>query len=232
MFRVAVDALKLCKSKARRETAVVSIQQQFSKVCRINFESFQIQAIMRTIEICIHEPFGPVLNIPQTSRGHGSKVAAQCLCQAFHSTPDELPGKIVQVMNDNAKKAFDGGDKVIRNIMNDRVTVLGLVWNSVGQCLVHSSGIGKKLDASDTEHMLCMFYTLHQNTLPSRNQNSGYPRLDRGKYYPIRYTKGTCLASELPVLKHIMDDKHALEAFERLAGLILIDNDLFSVDIT
>ena len=48
----------------------------------------------------------------------------------------------------------------------------------------HKSGIGKRLDACDTEHMLCMVHIMYQNTLPHKNI-AMKNHLDSSKYVPI-----------------------------------------------
>ena len=234
IFQDATEKASSCCEDLSRDKVAKAMRQAFNRFCQVSFTKFQIQVIMRTIELCIHEPFGPVLNIPYNSRGHGGKVGSDRLCiSAYKNAADKetLPGYIVTMMNTMAVDALFGDDEGKQNYMRDFLMVLGLVWNNDLQCLVHNCGIGKKFDASDTEHMLCMFYTLHQHTLPSRNHNSGLPKLDKSKYYPIRYTKGMQPASGLAVLSHIMDDEEALRAFGNLIGRVFINKDLFKVDV-
>ena len=161
-------------------------------------------------------------------------MGSERLCiSAFKDAADKetLPGYIVKMLNTKTSDALFGDDKGKQIYIRDFLLVLGLVWNNDLKCLVHNCGIGKKFDASDTEHMLCMFYTLHQQTLPSRNHNTGLPKLDKAKYYPIRYTKGKQPASGLDVLSHIMDDEEALGAFGNLIGRVSMNKDLFKVDV-
>ena len=234
VFQEVTEKTCSCPEDRRRDEAALAMQQAFNNLCHVLFTKFQIQVIMRNIELCIHEPFGPVLNIPYDSRGHGCKVGSERLCiSAFKDAADKetLPGYIVKMLNTKTSDALFGDDKGKQIYIRDFLLVLGLVWNNDLKCLVHNCGIGKKFDASDTEHMLCMFYTLHQQTLPSRNHNTGLPKLDKAKYYPIRYTKGKQPASGLDVLSHIMDDEEALGAFGNLIGRVSMNKDLFKVDV-
>ena len=70
------------------------------------------------------------------------------------------------------------------------MVVMGLVWSDHLECLVHKSGIGKRLDACDTGHMLCMVHIMYQNTLPNKNI-AMKNHLDSSKYFPIMASGST-----------------------------------------
>ena len=70
--------------------------------------------------------------------------------------------------------------------------------------------------ACDAEHMLCMIYSMHQCTLPSRNLG-WLVKMDSDRYFPIRYTVGTCLAKDLPFTSRFKERYYEkLEAYQRL----------------
>jgi len=114
--------------------------------------------------------------------------------------------------------------------------VLGLTWSEELDCLVHTVGIGKKFDACDSEHMLCMVYKMLQNTLPHRNVCEG-SQMDGVKFFPIRCTFGDCLARELPIMAAIKSTyNERIKAYKKL----LLDteyehrmlSDVFRIDVS
>ena len=161
------------------------------------FSPFQVHAFMRTIETCIFEPFGEVETVPSA---YGGTCGARCFIEAFKKahpnhakkmTEKEIleliPSWIVSWYNDEVQTRLKTGKENIIQRTQDELLVLGLRWSEKYQCLVHTQGIQKKFDSSDAEHMLCMFYCLVVNTLPSRNigKSTKPPRIDSEKYHPI-----------------------------------------------
>ena len=90
----------------------------------------------------------------------------------------------MNLYNDYVRKALNSGKVSLIKQTKDDILVLGLQWLETFDCLVHKYGIGKKFDACDAEHMLCMIYSMHQYTLPSRNLRWSV-KLDSEKYFPI-----------------------------------------------
>jgi hypothetical protein len=82
---------------------------------------------------------------------------------------------------------------------------------------VHVDGIGKKIDASDAEHMLCMIYCMHQYTLPTRNVATKKSiRIDSEKYLPVR-NSGGLLAKEMSFMRPIhVSFAKTMAAYNRL----------------
>ena len=85
--------------------------------------------------------------------------------------------------------------------MEDELIVMGLAWSEKLCCLVHRSGIGKRMDACDTEHMLCMVYVMYQNTFPNKNV-SKISQMDNPKYFPIKTASADRLPKNSQIMKH------------------------------
>ena len=211
---------------------------------------FQVQVLMRTIEACIHDPFGAV-DVVQS--GPGGKQGALCLIIDFDKAVasgviissaiskldkcKEIPNWIVQCYNTWANKALNHADPEVNNQCKDEMLVLRLKWSNELSCLVHVDGIGKKFDASDAEHMLCMVYCMHQYTLPTRNTSTTQipSRIDSDKYLPVR-NSGGLLAKDMSFM-HCIHDAFAetMAAYNRL----LMDesyphrklDDIFRIDL-
>ncbi len=85
---------------------------------------------------------------------------------------------------------------------------------------VHQLWIGKKLDASDVEHMLWMFYTIHQKTGPNRNVAIKKMHIDGDKHYPFLYHDFP--VADLSFMKCIVDKLPSVT--KAYSSLIHIDN--------
>jgi hypothetical protein len=182
------------KATGGRRKCFGELQDSFLRLTSSKWTGFQIQTIMRTCEFCIHEPFGEVDFVES---GHGGKSAAKCLLLAaktdkFDKTSD-IPTWIVKKMEERYRPPPPD-----RTVGHDRLRqlqleldLIGLRWSKQFDCLVHQIGIGKKFDSSDAEHAMCMFYTMHQYTLPSRNTSVSPSRIDCTKYFPLKQSLPT-----------------------------------------
>ena len=228
---------------------------------------FQVQVILRTIETCIHEPFGNVINVPS---GPGGTTGACCLIADVENSSlgrqditwrkqttvwgkcQVIPWMIVKWYNKWAEESLnnsnltpnclcDTEDSTNKHMITsktqciDELLVLGLRWSDELSCLVHTSGIGKKFDSSDAEHMLCMMYCMHQYTLPNRNVTSSN-RIDSEKYLPIRNTGGL-LAKDMFIMREMnIASKNAMMAYQRLlmdeSYCNCILSDIFRIDFS
>lgn len=212
LFREAVQ----CGS---RSEALRTIAKRVNKLCSATMSKFRVQVIMRTIESCIHEPFGEVVDHVPT--GHGGAQGAKCLYRCYDERAEEnvgtkskpvkmnpglslkrkIPFWLVWEFNRRVKLILEGSDKKKKETLSAELKVCALRWCKKEECLYHVLGIGKRFDACDAEHLLCLLYSCHQYTLPSRNVGkSNY--LDGEKYFPIRFTAaGKGLVNDLPVMK-------------------------------
>ncbi len=68
---------------------------------------------------------------------------------------------------------------------------------------VHQLWVQKIFDASDAEHMSCMFYTMYQKTGPNRNVAIKKMHIDGDKYYPFLYHE--CPEADLSLMKCIVN---------------------------
>ena len=98
--------------------------------------------------------------------------------------------------------------------MRDELIVLGLEWSEPLDCLVHRSGIGKKFDVNDIEHLECMLYKMYFNTAPSMNVGITF-RYANEKFYPIKL-KGKIFAEQRFVKKLFPDKDDVIKAYVRL----------------
>lgn len=123
-----------------------SLMRSLNQLGVVKFNSFHIQIIMRTIECCIHEPFGEVISV---EGGPGSDDGARCLLhtykedvKSFHKRKCQdnciedvsslnldyltilLPGWIVEQFNARARKVFspNENDDGIQSVIDDNVT--------------------------------------------------------------------------------------------------------------
>ena len=175
-----------------RSNSLNSLRQEFGI-----FSPFQIHAFMRIIETCIFEPFGVVNKVPSA---YGGICGARCFIQVYKKLNptdakiksdkeilEQIPSWIVTWYNREVKTKIETGTENIKQQTEDELLVLQLCWSIEYECLVNTQGINKKFDSSDAEHMLCMFYCLVVNTLPSRNMGKTMtpPKLDSEKYHPI-----------------------------------------------
>ncbi|KAL9183014.1 LOW QUALITY PROTEIN: hypothetical protein ACHAXT_004801 [Thalassiosira profunda] len=215
---------------------------------------FHVQVIMRTIEMCLHEPFGPVTAVPM---GSGSKGAAMCFretwnghattsarTEEFHLVTEvdavvassSMPARIVVHLNEWVRKALKGREDATRTRMQKVLRVLDLEWSDDAECLVHALGIGKRFDVSDAEHTLCLIFTLHQATLPLRTISKGY-EVDSTKVFPIRVNVGEVAARELSCMAKFLDGwEGRLTAYQDLLKDVDFDHqslpDIFRIDST
>ena len=135
----------------------------------------------------------------------------------------DVPFWLLTQFNDYARSKRDD------NIFKKVLLVLCLKWCDVKDCLVHSLGIGKELDASDMEHLLCAFSSLHQKTLPSRNIVSS-TKIDDDKFFPL-YSDDP---NEIPFMRHLQEAYDpASQAYKALLCLEeFFLSELFTVDCT
>lgn len=151
---------------------------------------FQAQVIMRSIEMCMHEPFGEVNHIVG---GSGSKDCAKLLGKDMNkknSDVHSIASDLLSYLNDRKWEQYE-------------LDILGLVWNSRLGCLQHRYGIGKKLDLSDVEHTLCMVYKMYKNVGASRN-TSLKMRFANERYFPIKL-KGDKIAIDQDFMQYLKD---------------------------
>ena len=134
---------------------------------------------MRSVEDCIHEPFGKVSCLHS---GTGSKNVAEVIVQSIDPGNwgtlgnklakigdkerivgvKDAPDVVVGHVNTRAMSVLRGeSDHLTRTHLQTEMLVMGRLWSDQLDCLVHKSDIRKMLGASDTEHMLCMVSTLH-----------------------------------------------------------------------
>ena len=221
IFRSAVE-----NNSQERQHVEVIVWKKLNEICDGILTQFHVQVIMRTIEMCIHEPFGQPRFV---QGGWGSKDSYQCLKGSWDGEgriaenvgEHDLPGKIVAHFNFRAKNALIGkSENVTKAQIEDELLVLGLEWSDQLGCLIHRVGIGKRFDACDGEHLLCQVCTMLQNTLPQRNLGlEGH--IDKPKYFPIRVSSEK-LAKDLPLMQPLVDlFQHQLPAYRRL----LMDNE-------
>lgn len=222
------------------------------------FTWFHVQVIMRTIEMCLHEPFGEVTKV---HGGPGSEGGAKCFVKQWSGlrttteTAEEDAGQrgergtaadmqrlIVEHLNAWADKELRSGDDEERvRRMKKVLFVLGLEWSEGRSRLVHSLGIGKDFDASDSEHILCLINTLHQATTPARTISVSYD-VDTAKIFPIRVNVGDLAASKLPFMTPFVEEgARRVHAYRQLLGdpdfthgvlddAFRIDNDVLARD--
>jgi hypothetical protein len=184
------------------------------------FCEFKCQVLMRTIEMCIHQPFGNVRRVPTAWGGqHGAGCLVRSLEMAEGSAVQSLklkekkakvPEWIVAYLNARTERILMGTDGTDKRHLNLELKVLGLVWDSSFRKLRHASGIGKVLDSSDGEHVCCMIHTLHQSTLPSRNISSRR-RIDSCHTFPIRPPDGCGPAKDMAFMEPLVDWLRAVE---------------------
>lgn len=188
-----------------RSKILNNLKTEFSNM-GATFTAFQVNVIMRAIECCMHEPFGIV---KEHVRGPGSREIARLLTRDFegdkHVSNEQ---KLLKYMNDRARTSVNKGQ------MRDELIVLGLEWSEPLDCLVHRSGIGKKFDVNDIEHLECMLYKMYFNTAPSMNVGITF-RYANEKFYPIKL-KGKIFAEQRFVKKLFPDKDDVIEAYVRL----------------
>lgn len=216
------DLFREAMRSGSRSKALETISKNVNKLSNANMSKFRVQVVMRTIETCIHEPFGEVVDYVPT--GHGGAQGAKCLYRCYDKRSEEnvgtksspvkmnkglslkrkIPFWIVWEFNRRVKLIMGGSNKKKKETLSAELKVCALEWCKKEECLYHVLGIGKRFDACDAEHLLCLLYSCHQYTLPSRNiGKSNY--LDGEKYFPIRFTAGSRLVNDLPVMKILND---------------------------
>ena len=233
-FDIFASAAKL----EDRGKAVNCVLQRFESDLLLALTPFQGSVVMRSIETCIHDPFGP----PHKNivLGYGSKIGAKCLTSVLKCDAQEVPSYIVERLNGIAKVAKEEKDERIL----DYISVLGLVYEEKSGCLVQKLGLQKKLDEIDIEHSLCMFATTVSLTLPElNNQRKRHPSIDGPKSFPIFYApnpksalakKYNGPAHDLPILKqlftHSEEEEEAYKRSVRNKSFVL-RKEIFSPDI-
>ena len=215
IFRAAVSG-----PTTRAEVAAI-LRSSLGRL--VELKEFHVQVLMRTIEMCLHEPFGAV---DVVAPGHGSSDAAQQFVEQWPGgearagsgpAAGRMSRLIVEHFNSQGKRWADGDLPAQESVQFERmVCVLGLEWSRDLACLIHSGGIGKRYDASDAEHGLCVIYTLFQATLPARTVSSTYA-LDRDKYFPVRVNSGKVAAKDLPVMRSFIEQsKKGLQVYQEV----------------
>ena len=233
-------ALKCGKvlGKTTRSMVAVELQNGFGRI-GADLSAFHVQHLMRTIEVCIHDPFGMVENV---TCWKGSQSAGRCYSHLFPQVEgideNNFPAKLVHWLNEEVKKGLESKEEEDREKMSRWLLVNGLEMHEQLGCLVHNCGIKKKLDESDTEHLSCLLDTLIQFTYPGRNNNkSNKPaRLDRDKYFPVKFTSGPLKipARDLEILRPLkIGHESAMEAYEWLAlrNAYKLDGELLTIDV-
>ena len=224
-----------------RANVAKSLKRSFNKTSDVELNDFHIQVLMRTIECCIHEPFGEVFTVtggPGSDDGAKALILthkndlkayyrrmkhtnANCIEDLIYLKQDYLaallPGWLVEQFNARAGKVLglviDKDEDSENNVLSDmldtptkeqllrELSVLGLRWHPALKCLVHVNGIGKRFDASDTEHLTCALQHARAMALPSQNQSEdGKTEIDGDKYLPVFHSVGSCLARDLPFM--------------------------------
>ena len=187
----------------------------------IAFTEFHMQVIARTIEVCLHTPFG---NVTSVATGPGGRSGSMCFVQLFkHCTNQQhltatkavalIPQWIVTTYNNKVRSILKEDETSQKKAMKDQtlkvLEVKGLQWSTEDDCLIHRIGIGKRFDPSDVEHSNCCFYGQIQYTQPNRNDGiSNVVHLDGDKHGPIKHNYKDVLAKDLPFMathKHYFD---------------------------
>ena len=164
--------------------------EEINQLCETTLGPFEVHHIMRLIELCIHEAFGDVKDVPL---GHGSKDAASWLKRSLPNGKgkgkvklNNVPQAIVDHFNTRARSALsttgiNNCDGCLTKVqLESELTLLGLTWSTELDSLRHESGIGKRFDASDAEHALCMVHVMYHHTWKKPKY------MDSAKYFPIR----------------------------------------------
>lgn len=195
--------------------------------CGLECEDFQMQVIARTIEVCLHEPFGPVRVV---HGGSGGTIAANCFIDEFkkedpsQGTTDKdarkvIFGWLIGKYNDRARGIMIAANLDDERMIKNELAVLGLEWSCDLQCIIHSLGIGKKWDSSDLEHGGCGFQRLVKNNRPANNMSKEILLDSSARFGPVRVGPGCkTLASEMDIFEHpkILFESKILPAFWEL----------------
>lgn len=216
---------KLFKTAVQRPTrseAISWLQGGLTDIGRVDLTEFQVQVLMRTIECCIHEPFGVVDYVPT---GVGGDMGAKCLLRSFGKAQfpsdvnigtknrpakmkadltdkEKIPFWLVHEFNKRVKSILNGDNEEKKRQLKAELEVCFLEWRPGEECLYHTLGIRRRFNACDAEHLLCLVSGSHQFTLPSRNLGRSNA-LDCEKHFPVRFTSGKRLARDLPFMKHL-----------------------------
>eukprot|EP00984_Skeletonema_dohrnii_P019284 scaffold9184_cov72-Skeletonema_dohrnii-CCMP3373.AAC.1 len=229
-----LDIFQSAAIKGGRREAVKYLRQRFESDLSLALTPFQASVIIRSIEICIHDPLGPPDNI---LLGYGSNIGAKCFTTVFDCDAQEVPSKIVERLNRMAKEKKDQ-----RTL--DYFSVLGLMFEASSDCLVHKLGLQKKFNEVDVEHALCMFATTVALTLPEQNnQIKRSPSIDGRKSFPISYApqSKSAIAKKynepvhtMPILKQLFTySEEEEEAYRRRVRnkSFVLRKEIFSADV-
>ena len=261
-----LDNTKQSNRQLSRAQVARTLYMALNKISDVQFNHFHVQVMMRTIECCIHEPFGEVITV--TGGKQGSEDAASALLRshksdlvAYHirrfsankcqilvddnnsiedvSYPPKAnhmikltPGWLVEQFNARAQAVLDPNsfeDDILlsevkiptKQQLLSELSVLGLRWHPKLECLVHSNGIGKKFDASDTEHCDCALKHARSMALPSNNNQNEHSTtaIDGEKFVPVVYTvgEGNDLAMDHPFMSTLKEhSSQARDNYRRL----------------
>lgn len=195
-----------------REKVMTDMARIFTKESHIRFNEFSIQILARCIECCIHEPFGEVKSVPS---GYGGKEASACFADAVNAHHENItaPEWLVLEMNARARRILVDRQPQTNDVTEDQLklelTVMGLEWSTELDCLVHKYGIGKKLDSSDTEHLLCLINRMLQRTLPSMNTSETHQH-DTDWCLPVAYWKKGTRVIDMPFMSELVKESEAI----------------------
>lgn len=218
-------AVRSCDGE--REQILERIKSGLFSDCGLKCEDFQMQVIARTIEVCLHEPFGPVRVV---HGGSGGTIAANCFIDEFKQedpsqrTTDKDAQKVIfdwliGKYSDRARGMTVGANLGNKRMIKNELAVLGLEWSCDLQCIIHSLGIGKKWDSSDLEHGGCGFQRLVKNNRPANNTSKEILLDNSARFGPVRVGPGCkTLASEMDIFEHpkILFESKILPAFWEL----------------
>jgi len=182
------------------------------------FDEFKVQILMRCIECCLHEPFGEVNEVKS---GSGAAEGGACFANVHRAESNlSVPEWLVIKMNERARSIIlsdnTEGHAVTKSQLKLELKVLGLEWSKELDCLVHKYGIRKKLDSSDTEHLMCMFNRMIQRTLPNQNTSENH-RHDNDWCLPVAFWKEEIPVSRMGFMRELMESSAGiLEAYKSL----------------
>jgi len=205
------DIFKEAVSKKSREESLSHLKSELLSQCELQCSDFQIQVIARTIELCIHEPFGPVTTV---ASGFGGTSAMTHFLQEYKNEHPKstagmtkenilklIPAWLVEKINNRTKGIMEGCNESSKQQLKHELAVLDVRWSSEQNCIIHTTGIKKKLDASDMEHIGCTLYRLVKNTMSCNNRAENV-QLDDPRFAPIKVPENTVPAHDSDILHH------------------------------
>ena len=202
-----------------RTKIMTELANNFSKDSGVQFNEFSVQVLARCIECCIHEPFGDVISVHS---GPGATEGGACFANAIKETKRNLtpPEWLVWKMNDRARQIIQEGNNYGSPVSKDQLQleldVLGLDWSLAFDCLIHKYGIKKKLDSSDTEHLLCLINRLLQRTFPNQNTSDKHHH-DTDWCLPVAFWNKDAPVIDMPFMRELVEaSENTLSAYKQL----------------